>query len=638
MREIVLGTAGHVDHGKTSLIRALTGIDTDRLKEEKRRGITIELGFAFLDLPCGHRLGIIDVPGHEKFVKNMVAGAAGIDLVAFVVAADEGIMPQTREHFEICSLLGVKRGLIVITKIDMVEADWLEMVQDEVRQFCVGSFLEEAPMLLVSSVSGQGIPAVKEELDRLIRSADFAEAFGPFRLPVDRIFSMKGFGAVVTGTSISGRIKVGDDVCLYPRLQPAKIRGIQVHGQDVLEVEAGHRTAINLQGLEKEFVARGDILASPHSLLPSYMLDAEFSYLSSNAKPLKNRTRVRVHLGTAEIMGRLVLLEQEEARPGERLNVQVLLEEAVGTWPGDHYVVRSYSPVQTIGGGVVLNNAPGRKRRRFKEINKEIFALYHAGAADALAVFHLDESGILGMTFNALEIRLGIFGKRLKKILERPISTSDILIIDSDRQWMVSAKTMTHLKEETLAILALSHQENPLKEGMVKEELRTRLAQGLEAKLFQLVINSLVKEAKVVQEGATVRLIGHQVALKEDEQSARRELAALLQNAALTPPTKKEIIVELSKYSKTLTLQILELMVRDQQVIKVSEDLYFDQQALSSLQDRLVALLTKEGEMDAQGFKTLTGVSRKYSIPLLEYFDKLKITIRVGDKRVLRGR
>ena len=527
--------------------------------------------------------------------------------------------------------------LIIITKIDMVEPDWLDMVQEEVRQFCVGSFLEGAPMVLVSSVSGQGIDLVKQELDRMIGGADFAEAFGPFRLPVDRIFSMKGFGAVVTGTSISGRIKVGDDVCLYPSQQPAKIRGVQVHGQDVSEVEAGHRTAINLQGLEKEFVARGDILASPNSLFPSYMLDADFTYLSSNSKPLKNRVRVRVHLGTAEIMGRLVLLEQEEARPGERLNVQILLEEAVGAWPGDHYVVRSYSPVQTIGGGVVLNNCPGRKRRRFKEVNREIFGLYHSGAPDALAVFHLDESGARGMTFNELEIRLGIFGKRLKKVLERPISTSAILVVDSDRQWMVSTQTMGHLKGETLAILDLSHRENPLKEGIGKEELRSRLMQGLEPRLFQMMINSLAKEGKIAQEGATVRLIGHQVALKEDEESARLELAALLQKAGLSPPTKKELIAEFSQYSKTLTLQILDLMVRDRQVVKVSEELYFDQQTLAELQERVVALLSKEGEMDAQGFKTLTGISRKYSIPLLEYFDKLKITIRVGDKRVLRG-
>ena len=289
MREIVLGTAGHVDHGKTSLVRALTGIETDRLKEERKRGITIELGFAFLDLPCGHRLGIIDVPGHEKFVKNMVAGVAGIDLVAFVVAADEGIMPQTREHFEICSLLGVRQGLIIITKIDMVEPDWLEMVEGEVREYFADSFLVEAPLIKVSSTTGQGIEEVKSQLDKMVSASKFTEAFGPFRLPVDRIFSMKGFGAVVTGTSMSGRIKIGDDICIYTQARMAKIRGIQVHGLEIDEVEAGHRTAINIQGLETNFVKRGDLLATPGSLQPSYMLDCDFTYLSSNKKPLKNR-------------------------------------------------------------------------------------------------------------------------------------------------------------------------------------------------------------------------------------------------------------------------------------------------------------------------------------------------------------
>jgi len=278
MREVVLGTAGHVDHGKTSLVKALTGIDTDRLKEEKERGITIELGFAFLDLPCGHRLGIIDVPGHERFVRNMVAGATGIDLVAFVVAADEGIMPQTREHFEICRLLGVKKGLVIVTKRDMVEPDWLTMVQDEIREFLAGSFLDGAPLIPVSSITGEGIEAVREAMDRLVRESEFAEAHGPFRLPIDRIFTMKGFGSVVTGTSISGRIASGADMVIYPQELPAKIRGIQVHGKDVNEVEAGKRTAINIQGLDKETISRGEVLATPGTLKPSYMLDADFIY------------------------------------------------------------------------------------------------------------------------------------------------------------------------------------------------------------------------------------------------------------------------------------------------------------------------------------------------------------------------
>jgi len=288
MRDIVLGTAGHVDHGKTSLVRALTGIETDRLKEEKKRGITIELGFAHLDLPCGHRIGIVDVPGHERFVKNMVAGVTGMDLLAFIIAADEGIMPQTREHFEICRLLGVKQGMIIVTKKDLVEEEWLEMVEDEIRQFCVGSFLEDAPLVFVSSTTGEGIDKVLEVIDTFVRRHIFQEVFGPFRLPVDRIFAMKGFGAVVTGTSISGRIAVGEELRFYPSDLVAKVRGIQVHSQSVDEVEAGHRTAINLQGVDTAQVERGMVLATPGCLQPNYMLDCELLYLASNAKALKS--------------------------------------------------------------------------------------------------------------------------------------------------------------------------------------------------------------------------------------------------------------------------------------------------------------------------------------------------------------
>ena len=636
MREIVLGTAGHVDHGKTSLVRALTGIETDRLKEEKKRGITIELGFAFLDLPCGHRLGIIDVPGHEKFVKNMVAGAAGIDLVAFVVAADEGVMPQTREHFEICSLLGVKQGLIIITKIDMVEPDWLEMVEEDIRDYFSGSFLEDAPLIKVSSTTGKGVDSVKSELDRLVSSAEFSEAFGPFRLPVDRIFSMKGFGAVVTGTSISGRIKVGEDVAIYPVGSNAKIRGIQVHGKDVEEVEAGHRTAINIQGLESP-VRRGDVLATPNTLKSSFMLDCDFTYLSSNKKNLKNRARVRVHLGTAEIMGRLVVLDQEEAAPGGRYNVQLLLEEPVAVWPGDYYVARSYSPVLTIGGGVILNNCPGKKRRRFKEINREIFNTYQQGSHEDLAVFHLSESGFSGMTFAELEIRMGIFGKRLKKILNHPISSRRMMVVDSDRQWMVAGEAHAKLGGRAKEIVSIFHQENPMREGMVKEELRSRLYHGLDPKLFQLVLKSLTKEGEIVQDKAVIRMASHEVSLQEDAESLKREVDQFFSSAGLTPPTRKELLLKLSRYSGKLILEVIDLMLREEKLKRVSEDLYFYRKNLNSLQQQLVSYLEEHGEINAQGFKAMTGLSRKFSIPLLEYFDKQKLTIRIGDKRVLRG-
>lgn len=636
MREIVLGTAGHVDHGKTSLIRALTGIETDRLKEEKKRGITIELGFAFLDLPCGHRIGIIDVPGHEKFVKNMVAGVAGIDLVAFVVAADEGIMPQTREHFEICSLLGVKQGLIVITKTDMVEPDWLDMVEEELRDFFKGSFLETAPVVRVSSTTGAGIEELKHQLDDLVKAADFVEATGPFRLPIDRIFTMTGFGAVVTGTSISGRIGIGEDVCIYPSGRKARIRGIQVHGKDVPVAEAGHRTALNIQGLEKELIDRGDMLASPECLIPSYMLDGDFTYLSSNPKPLKNRTRVRVHLGTAEVMGRVVLLENEEAQPGARLNVQILLEEPVTTWPGDHYVVRRYSPVITIGGGVVYNNCPAKKRRRFKPENEHPFMLYHEGSVDELALLHLDEAGARGLTHIELEARLGIFGNRLKKILNTPISSKKIIIVDSERRLMISGAVLASTCGVVLTILQQFHEENPLKDGIGKEELRSRLYSGCDPKLFNLVLQSLVKSGEIVTESAFVRLTTHTVSLKEDEKLLHGDMERFFKDAGLSPPTRKELADRFQGVASGSLNEVLALLVQDMKLVRISEDLFFHQESLETLKSNLVDYLHKNREIDAQGFKELSGLTRKFSIPLMEFFDKQKLTIRVGNSRILR--
>lgn len=635
MREVVLGTAGHVDHGKTSLIKALTGIDTDRLKEEKERGITIELGFAYIDLPSGHRMGIVDVPGHERFVKNMVAGAAGIDLVAFIIAADEGIMPQTREHFEICRLLGVRRGLVVITKKDLVEPDWLGLVEEEVKEFLAGSFLEHAPMLAVSSTTGEGIEAVRDVLDALVSESEFVESHGPFRLPIDRIFSMKGFGAVVTGTSISGRIAVGDDAVIFPGQVTAKIRGIQVHGETVQEVEAGRRTAINLQGVEKETITRGDVLASPDCLRPAYMLDAEFIYLSGNKKPLKNRRRVRVHLGTAEVFGRIVLLDDEELPPGACANVQLLLENPVGVWPGDHYVVRGYSPIYTIGGGVILNN-DAKKRRRFKKSNKEIFELYRHGTLEDQALLHVEESGLAGITFTDLAVKTGTFGKKLKKILEPPIAARRILIIDSEKQRMVAAGAFGKLLAAAKEILEGFHKDNPLKPGLSKEELRSRLAKGLDQRLFQYMLNDLVKSGAIVQDESVIRLSGHRVSLKDDARAIRQEMVASYSEAGLTPPNTNDILSRFGDYPKSLVREVLAVLVREKVLVKITEDLYFHAEAIEGLREKLIAFLKDEGEIDAPRFKTLTGLTRKFSIPLLEYFDKLKLTIRVGDKRVLR--
>ena len=584
-------------------------------------------------------MGIIDVPGHERFVKNMVAGAAGIDLVAFVVAADEGIMPQTREHFEICRLLGVNRGLIVITKKDMVEPDWLELVIDEVREFFSSTFLADAPLITVSSTTGDGLDEIPDILDQLVQTSDLEEPSGPFRLPVDRIFSIKGFGAVVTGTSISGHIKIGDGIVIYPHETTGKIRGIQVHTNSVEEVEAGRRTAINVQGLDKEIISRGDVVATPGCLQPSYVMDADFLYLGANKKKLKHRTRVRIHLGTAEITGRISLLEEDEIHPGSEANVQLLLEEPTTVWPGDRFVIRSYSPITTIGGGKILNST-SNKRRRLKandrQKNTQIFHVYHGEDLEALLLLHLREAGIYGLTAKELSIKTGLFGNRLKKVLQRPISAKKILVVDSDKQRMLAVEVYQQLLEKAVDMLAVFHKENPLQPGIPKEELRSRLVRNLDHKLFHILLHDLTKQKSIVQEKAHIRLASHRVALKEEEDKLRRELTESYQSAGLSPPTIKDVMEKFSKHPESVIHEILHVMVREEMLIKVNESLYFPGRALADLRETVIEFIKKEGEIDAARFKNLTGLTRKYTIPLLEYLDKIKVTIRVGDKRILR--
>ena len=639
MREIILGTAGHVDHGKTSLIRALTGIETDRLTEEKQRGITIELGFAYLDLPCGHRLGIVDVPGHEKFIRNMVAGAAGMDMVAFIIAADEGIMPQTREHFDICRLLGVQDGLIILTKKDMVEPEWLEMVEEEIRDFFKDSFLEEAPVIAVSSTTGENIDKVKEILDAKVKAINFQEEFGPFRLAVDRVFTMKGFGTVITGTSLSGRINLGDDLMFYPGKLLAKIRGIQVHGLERDVVEAGHRTAINLQGIEKEEIKRGDLAATPGSMVPSTLLDADLHYLAGNAKKLKNRTQVRVHVGTREIVGRVVIMEDDVILPGQDSAVQIILQEPAAVWPGDRFVLRSYSPLATIGGGVIFNNAPPKRKRtvaRDRKRNQAIFSIYKGDSLEEKMLLYLEESGLTGITAEQLATRLGVFGKKLKKQLQLTISTGKILVIESDSQRLVAAPVVEQLGRNIIKLLTVYHQENPLKSGLAREELRSRLKPHVDAKLFLYTINSLTKKDLITQEGADIRLSSHEVTLQMDEQEMQEKIGTLYKEAGLRPPNFKDVLATFDEFSEQQISQIFDLLLQKSTLIRINESLYFHAAELEILGEKIKDFITEQGDIDAPRFKTLTGLSRKFSIPLLEYFDKIKLTIRVADKRILR--
>ncbi|MDH3331765.1 MAG: SelB C-terminal domain-containing protein, partial [Desulfobulbaceae bacterium] len=476
---------------------------------------------------------------------------------------------------------------------------------------------------------------VRNTLDTLVAASDFSEAYGPFRMPVDRVFSMKGFGTVITGTAISGRIKTGEDLMFYPSRISGKIRGIQVHSKDTQEAEAGHRTAINLQGLEKEAIKRGEMAASVDCLQPSYLLDVHFFYLESARKNYKNRTRVRIHLGTAEIMGRIVLLHDEELEPGSEANAQILLEEQVGCWPGDKYVIRSYSPIHTIGGGIVLNGSP-RKRKRFRAENKEIFTTYRENNPENLALLHIMESGYKGLTMERLAVKMGVFGNRLKRIVQQPLSSRKIILIEQEKQRMVSSAVYEKLVEKLRAALTSYHQKNPLKAGLPKEELRSLLHSRLDQRLLQFLLNDLQKKGEIVQDQALISLSGHKVSLKEDEKILRRELEAFYKQADLAPPTIKEVMANFGKYPQHLLKEVLAIMVRDDVLSKVSEDLYFYKPAMDNLKEKLVAILIKDEEIDTPAFKELTGLSRKFSIPLLEYFDKTKVTIRVGDKRILR--
>ncbi|HKJ64509.1 MAG TPA: SelB C-terminal domain-containing protein, partial [Desulfopila sp.] len=522
----------------------------------------------------------------------------------------------------------------------MVEEEWLEMVDEEVRDFCQGSFLEEAPVIHVSSTTGEGIDEVKKLLDSMVANHRFEEVFGPFRLPVDRVFAMKGFGAVVTGTSISGRIAVGEELQIYPTSKTAKVRGIQVHSHSVDMVEAGHRTAINLQGVETLDIARGMVVANPASLTPNYMLDCSLSYLSSNDKPLKHRARVRVHLGTAEVMGRVSLLDRDVLQPGDSTGVQLLLEEPLAVWPGDRYVIRSYSPVITIGGGEVLGNVSLRKRKRFtakdREKNTEAFAILENGSDEDRILLFLKESGTRGLLFDELAIRLGIFGKQLKKVLNEPLSKKSMIVVDSSAQRYLEREVSEGVMLSIVTILEKFHSLQPLQTGLSKEGLRSELGRRLDQRVFAYCLNELIKNNKVVQEDSLVRLSSHEVALKADEEQLQKELIDWYRQKGLTTATLKETQEQFGDYPSALLKEVIGLLLREGKLVKVSETLYYDSGVITALQHKVVTFMEREKEIDAPRFKDMTGLTRKFSIPILEYFDRIKLTYRVGDKRILR--
>jgi selenocysteine-specific elongation factor len=630
MRHVVVGTAGHIDHGKSTLVRALTGIDPDRLKEEKERGITIDIGFAHLDLGDGLTLGIVDVPGHERFVKNMLAGVGGIDLVMLVIAADEGVMPQTREHLAICQLLRVKSGLVALTKADVAEPDWLELVTEDVRSFLRGTFLDGQPIVPLSAKTGEGLDTLRAKLGELARAAPARGTDATFRLPIDRVFTIKGFGTVVTGTVHAGRVAVDERVEVYPRDVQAKVRGLQTHGAAVSAAVAGQRTAVNLQGVERAAIERGDVLSSPGLLRPTFMLDASCELLADAPGPLKPRQRIRFHVGTSEVMARVHVLDREALEPGSQGYVQLRLEAPVLALPRDRYVIRSYSPMVTIGGGELLDVAPAKARRSPALVAR--LQVLERGAPEAVLEEHLRRVAAGGARTPDLRARTPFGPEALQRLLADLTARQRVLLVD--REWYVHVDVADRLREQAVAELTAFHAREPLKAGMSKEELRTRLG-SLEERVFLHLLDRFAAAGAVTVERDKVRIAGHQVRLTPKQQALVDRLEGEFREAGVAPPSAEEAFAKLG-VTRADDQALLQFLLDERRLVRIKEGLYVHAEPLREAETRVAAFLRERKEITPQDIKDLLGISRKYAIPLLEYLDAQRLTVRVGDKRVLR--
>ena len=626
-QNVIVGTSGHIDHGKTSLVRALTGTDTDRWEEEKRRGITIDLGFASLDLGDDLRIGFVDVPGHERFVKNMLAGVGGIDIVLLVVAADESVMPQTREHFEICRLLGIRHGLVALTKADAVDEEILELVKLEVDEFVSGSFLDGAPMIPVSSVTGAGITDLCQALRQVAREVEAREGGELLRLPVDRVFTMKGFGTVVTGTLASGQMRVEAPVEILPGRQQARVRNLEVHGESVDLARAGQRTAINLGGIAKADLERGMCLVEPSVFATTEQFDAHIELLPS-AKPLKHAAPVHVHLGTAETVGRTYLLEasgrRSSLKPGESALVQLRLDNPLVAVSGDRFILRQFSPLTTIAGGTVLHPHAVRHRKK-EDWRPALEALREGNPATILEVLCAERPfGISGADLTAITGRresewrsLAGAGKGVRVLRDKPL-------------WVCSDTRARAAEDRAVEALARFHKANPLETGLPVEALRSSEFGDAPEFFADHVLQALEAAKKVALDGDLVRAAEHQIRLGGDEREAREQLVTAFKQAGLQVPLLKDLLPTLPIDSGRAR-RILAALLREGVLVRINAELVFHSTAVDALLAQLAPL---RGQLvDVGEFKNLANVSRKYAIPLLEHFDKQKVTLRDGNKR-----
>ena len=633
MPNIIVGTAGHIDHGKTALVKALTGIDADRLKEEKERGITIDIGFANLSLDNTTTIGFVDVPGHERFIKNMLAGVGGIDLVMLIVAADESVMPQTREHLDICSLLHIKQGFCVITKVDRVESEMVDLVEEEVREFLKGSFLESSPILRVSALSREGIPQLVETLRQFAMKVQPKDAAQLFRLPIDRCFTMKGFGTVVTGTLISGRIQKDEEVEILPSERLTRVRGVQVHGHASTEASAGQRTALNLQGIEVQDIQRGMVLTVPQIFKPTSMLDCHLELLRSAPNPIVGRKRVRFHVGTAELMGYAVLLGQDRLEPGQSGFVQIRMEEPSFALPGDRFIVRQYSPMVTIGGGQILDTYPARHRRSDKGIVEKLRVL-RDGSVEERLMFLIEDAGLASVDLPRLVARLGVPAAAVRGNIAKLAKAGLVRTILENPLTVVAEAAFKNAVNGTVTEVKRFHQQNPLVQGISREELRNRVLAEAPNSVFQSVLDQLVAGKQLVVTQDTIQEFGRKVTLKGGEEQIRNQLIERFQTLGLRVPTPDELIDAL-KADRITARKIVQLLIKENVLVKVADDFLLHRETIDKLIAAVKDLKSKNPKLGVGEFKDLTGVTRKYAIPLLEYLDRQRITRRVGEDRLI---
>jgi selenocysteine-specific elongation factor len=631
LKSIIVGTAGHIDHGKSSLVEALTGTHPDRLEEEKRRGITIDLGFAFLE-EAGIRFGFVDVPGHERFVGNMLAGAAGIDLVLLVISAEESIKPQTREHFDICRLLGIQRGVVALTKSDLVDRDTLELLRLELEDFLRGSFLENAPIVPVSAKTADGLAELKKAMVHQAQQIIGKDSRRSFRLPIDRAFAVKGFGSVVTGTLVSGHVSPEDEVELFPKAMKLRVRGVHSGGKNVERAEAGQRTALNLAGIDHHTLKRGMSLAAPGRFRATRRVDVKLQLLPGVRK-LKNRALVHFHSGSFECMAEVILFEGGELPAGQELFAQLRLKQTVLVLPGDRFIIRQSSPLVTIGGGEVLD--PLARRPRIREAPRQQF-LKTIERGDRVEILEaLAQRSLFGFPQSDISARTGWTDAEIQETIRKVTAAKRIRLIPAEPLLLYGTAPFDELKNKIAEKVGRFHKENPLLPGISREELRSALARRLRPELFRAALEELAFQKQIDLQGETVKRAGAQISLLPDEVKAKEEIEGAFATAGLAVPSVKEVLGKLSIETRRAE-KLLQILLREKALHRVTPDLIFHRQALAELRSKLAGYKEAKGErISVPAFKDLTGITRKYAIPLLEYLDRERVTRRQGDERVI---